>query len=57
MKGKLPHSAGKKIRKKEVLLNLEVRWAESDRPSAVEEELHRQYRSKYGELPKYVSHT
>jgi hypothetical protein len=25
--------------------------------SAVEEELHRRYKEKFGELPKYVKHT
>ena len=57
VKGKSSHSAGKKIRKKEVLSKLVVRWAETDRPSAVEEELHRLYVKKYRELPEYVQHT
>ena len=31
--------------------------AVTDRPSAVEEELHKRYVEKYGELPKYVKRT
>jgi hypothetical protein len=55
--GKLKHSTGKKIRANEELLKLVVRWAETDRPAAVEEELHRRYRAKFGELPKYTKIT
>jgi len=57
VKGKIPHSAGEKIRQKEITTKIFVRWAKTDRPSAVEEELHRQYRRKFGRLPKYVDHT
>jgi hypothetical protein len=55
--GKLKHLTGKKIRANEELSKLVVRWAETDRPAAVEEELHRRYRAKFGELPKYTKIT
>ena len=57
VKGKTPHSAGQAIRANEDTMKLVVRWAVTERPSAVEEELHRQYRAKFGKLPKYVQHT
>lgn len=57
VKGKVPHSAGEKIRVKENTLKIVVRWAVTDRPAAVEEELHRKYKAKFGKLPKYVDHT
>jgi len=34
-----------------------LRWAVTTRPSAVEEELHRRYKEKFGRLPKYTQHT
>jgi len=57
VKGKTKHSSGKTIRANEDVSRLFVRWAETDRPAAVEEELHRRYLSKFGELPKYTKHT
>lgn len=57
VKGKVPHSAGKRIRAQEDLSRLVVRWAVTDRPAAVEEELHKKYKAKFGELPKYTEHT
>ena len=57
VKGKLPHPAGRKIRENEDLLKIVVRWATTDRPSCVEEELHERYRLKFGRLPKYTLHT
>jgi len=56
IKGKVPHSSGKDIRASEDVTMIEVRWAETDRPAAVEGELHRQYREKHGRLPKYTDH-
>lgn len=49
VRGKRPHTAGKRFRAQgeEFLAQLEIRWAETDRPAAVEEELHRQYQSKF----------
>lgn len=57
VKGKSPHSTGEKIRASEDVSQLLVRWAETERPAAVEEELHRQYVSKCGRLPKHTEHT
>jgi hypothetical protein len=57
VKGKSQHSAGEKIRKHEDVSKVSVRWAVTDRPSAVEEELHRRHRERFGRLPKYVDHT
>jgi hypothetical protein len=57
IKGKTKHSSGKKIRESEDVSRLLVRWAETDRPSAAEEELHRRYVEKHGKLPLYTDHT
>ena len=57
VKGKVPHSAGKRIRGQEDVSKIVVRWAITDRPAAVEEELHRRYQSKFGGLPRYTKHT
>lgn len=57
VKGKTKHSSGKKIRESEDVSRIVIRWAETDRPSAAEEELHRRYVEKYGRLPKYTEHT
>jgi len=57
VKGKTPHSAGERIRKNEDMSKIVIRWAITDRPAAVEEELHRRHKEKFGELPKYVEHT
>lgn len=57
VKGKIPHSAGKKICADEDTSKIVVRWAVTDRPAAVEEELHKRYSNRFGKLPKYVEHT
>ncbi len=57
VKGKIPHSAGKKIRAEEDTSKIVARWAVTDRPAAVEEELHKRYLNRFGQLPKYVEHT
>ena len=57
VKGKSPHSAGKKIRENEDVSRLVVRWAITNRPACVEEELHRIYLNKFKNLPKYVKQT
>jgi len=57
IKGKVPHSGGKKIRKSEDVSKLIVRWAVTKRPSCVEEELHQKYIKKFGNPPKHVDHT
>ena len=57
IKGKAKHSSGERIRANEDIDKIEIRWAETDRPSAVEEELHKQYRARFGKWPKYTDHT
>jgi len=57
LKGKGDHSSGGKIRVNEDTSRIVVRWAITDRPSCVEEELHKIHRIKFGKLPKYVEHT
>ena len=57
IKGKTPHSAGQKIRDNEDTSRIVVRWSITDRPAAVEEELHKRHINMFGELPKYVDHT
>ncbi len=57
VEGKIPHSAGKKIHAYEDTSKIVVRWAVTDRPAAVEEELHRRHLNRFGKLPKYVKHT
>jgi hypothetical protein len=52
--GKLPHSSGKRIRAAEDVTQILVRWAETDRPAAVEEELHRHHQQMFGRLPKHT---
>lgn len=57
VKGMVEHSAGKKIRVQEDVSAIVVRWAVTDRPAAVEEELHQKYQAKFGKLPKHTEHT
>lgn len=57
VKGKLPHSAGKRIRANERVGELVLRWAETDRPAAAEEELHRRHAQQFGSLPQYTKRT
>ncbi|SRR6266540_3381280 len=54
VKGVLPHSAGQSIRATEDLSRIVVRWAATDRPAAVEEDLHRRYRERFSSLPKHT---
>ena len=54
---KPPHPAGQKIRENEDLAQLSIRWAVTDRPAAVEEELHRRHIETYGRWPKYTMRT
>jgi hypothetical protein len=54
VKGKLPHSGGKRIREQEDVSRLAIRWAVTDRPAAAEEELHRAHRARFGCLPRYT---
>ena len=57
VKGKVPHSAGNRIRAHEDVSRITVRWAVTDSPAAVEEELHRRHQAKFGRLPQYTEHT
>ena len=57
VKGKVPHSAGDRIRKREDTSKIMIRWAVTERPAAAEEELHRRHKERFGRLPKYVEHT
>lgn len=57
VKGKTPHSSGDRIRSLEDLALLEVRWALTDFPAAVEEALHKAYVKRFGALPKYTMRT
>lgn len=57
VKGKIPHSSGERIRAEEDLAQIVIRWAETERPAAVEEELHRKYFDLYGTLPKHTRRT
>ena len=57
VKGKLPHSSGKRIRNQEDTSSIVIRWAVTERPAAVEEELHKRYIEVFGKLPKYTKRT
>ncbi len=57
VRGKLPHSAGTRIRRSEDISRIVVRWATTDRPAAVEEELHKKHLAKYDKLPDHTKHT
>lgn len=57
VKGMSAHSSGDNIRASEATATILVRWAETDRPAAVEEELHKQHVQRFGRLPKYTAHT
>jgi len=57
IKGKIPLSAGKKIRANEDRSRIVVRWAITARPAAAEEELHKKHFIKFHRLPKYVEFT
>jgi hypothetical protein len=57
VKGKAKHSSGEKIRASEDTSRIEIRWAVTDRPAAVEEDLHKKYEARFGRLPKYTEHT
>jgi hypothetical protein len=57
VQGSGKHSTGKRIRAAESVSALVVRWAETNRPAAVEEELHLRHIDKYGGLPRYTKNT
>lgn len=57
VRGSSSHSAGKRIREHERAESIVIRWAETNRPCAVQEHLHRAYRERFGTLPKYTKCT
>lgn len=57
VRGKTPHSSGAALRRNEDTSRVVIRWAVTDRPAAVEEELHRQHVEKFGKLPRYTQRT
>lgn len=57
VKGKIGHPAGTKIRAKEDTSKIVVRWAVTDRPACVEEELHRRHMKRFRKRPKHTGHT
>lgn len=53
--GKGKHSTRKRIVENNVdLTKLKLRWAETKFPAAVEEYLHRKYKTKYSKIKKYL---
>jgi excinuclease UvrABC nuclease subunit len=57
VRGQAPHSAGKRIHAQEPVAGIVARWAETERPAAVEEHLHQEHKRRFGRLPEYVDHT
>jgi len=57
VKGKTPHSTGKRIRAGEDVSRIVVRWAVTGRAAAAEEELHRKHRARFGSLPRHTKRT
>jgi hypothetical protein len=57
VKGKISHSTGDRIRNNEDTSNIVIRWALTDKPSCVEEELHKKHIEDFGHLPKYTKST
>jgi len=57
VRGTSSHPSGRKIRDREDLRHVLVRWALTDRPSAAQEELHRLHLATFARLPKHTGHT
>ena len=57
VKGKIPHSAGERIRAVEDVSRIVVRWAETDRQVEVEAELHKEHVRRFGALPRHDRRT
>ena len=58
VKGKTPHSTRKRMLEDGVNFNnLKVRWAVTDWPNSAEEYLHKEYKKRFGTLPKYTKAT
>ena len=45
------------MRAQERSLEIAVTWAVKGRPAAVDEELHKEYEEKFGELPEHTERT
>jgi len=56
VKGKVKHSAGKRIRATDDVASIVLRWAVTDCPAAVEEELHLRHRERFGRLQVHGTH-
>lgn len=52
-----PHSAGERIRAREEVVNLLVRWAATERHEEVEQYLHGAHRDRFGGLPTHTRRT
>jgi hypothetical protein len=57
VRGSCLHPAGRRIEVGEDTSRICVRWAQTNRPAAAEEELHRRHVLQFGSLPKYAQHT
>jgi excinuclease UvrABC nuclease subunit len=57
VKGKGKHSTRKRLAAEEDTNSIVIRWATTDRPSATEEELHKQHIARFGGLPKHTERT
>ncbi len=57
VRGKHAHMAGRRVEAYEDLSKVRIRWALTDRPAAVEEELHQRHLCEFGVLPRYTSRT
>jgi hypothetical protein len=53
--GKLPHSEGERIRASEDVTKIVVRWAETCRPAAAEEDLFWRHYSQFRRMPKHCT--
>jgi hypothetical protein len=51
------HSTSWRIQDNESVEDILIRWAITNRPAAVEEELHKRYKGRFGKLPKYTKNT
>ena len=57
VRGDGPHSAGERIRAREDVAHVLVRWALTERHEEVEVQLHREHRDRFGRLPVYTKKT
>lgn len=57
VRGDGPHSAGERIRARENVVGVLVRWAVTERHEEVERQLHAEHRNRFGCLPLYTKKT